>query len=467
MFWLLACACPTFDETEVRDESSGGRGIVGEARDALMEFGALTGRDGVCLQELAVVDELEPGLEQAGGRYNPIAHDIRILWKMWPMRDTVWHEACHALDHVEAITVEHAALFPEEDIPEEDHALYPTERDRIQEAFARACEHGVHDRSVERAVEAACGTELLTEQERFLADVVYTNAHFEGIAEEPVPMTLLTREVPAPSPYAAVVAAGAVDGELLLVVQDWSGRALGGELQLVFLDPDTGATRRERFDVPLDGWSGSFWTSTDDPLLVLGRNGWAKHAWRFEDGVPARVEAPWIDAWAYDGVVHDGIAYFGTVFESFTPAGEDLVVGSLQARRLADGVEVPQSFPRDVWDRSVWPTGFAVGPDGVEMVSIEGHSRLVDGEWVLARAPTALEGLVFVDGVRVSFVAESGTLLPLVEQDGTWALPDEPCLTDRVPAAVGIPVQLGDRAFVVGPYARLAGTWPVTEILLH
>jgi hypothetical protein len=151
MWTLHACTCPRFDEMEVVGDDSD---VVLRVEQALGDFAAWTGREGVCVPEIQIVDDIEepaeadPEVVFVGGAYAGPHMPIRVVAA--DVRPSVFHELCHALDREE----DHAASasFP----PPQFAELYPdTHVDR--EAFAQACDDGPSGVAYDALLADRCG----------------------------------------------------------------------------------------------------------------------------------------------------------------------------------------------------------------------------------------------------------------------------------------------------------------------
>ena len=176
---VLACACPSFADLEVDDPTG-----TAEARieAAIADFAAWSGRAGVCVGEIEVVEDAWPGWPEAKASHR----DRRILVEAdtWAMERTIRHELCHGLDQMEAITLDHPHLFAADDA---DVALYGREALARQEAFAAVCEQPAPDLGAARAVDETCGTTRVTRRRDWVAKHVWTAVGETevGTGEEP------------------------------------------------------------------------------------------------------------------------------------------------------------------------------------------------------------------------------------------------------------------------------------------
>lgn len=146
---LLACSpCTPFAEMTLPPDAEA-------LADTLADFAAWSGREGVCVPGVEWRDELAEGPATLG-RYDGPGEPILLRRPDAPaatMARTLRHELCHALDREEGLA---EALTAELDPGSVDASAYPTEAERLAEAFALACEGGPPPLQMRTALAARC-----------------------------------------------------------------------------------------------------------------------------------------------------------------------------------------------------------------------------------------------------------------------------------------------------------------------
>lgn len=466
MWWLLACACPTFADLEVSDlTEDGDPTALARVTDAVHDFAAWTQREGVCVGEVDVVDSIPApdGLEVENfrpvGLFTSSEDRVQIVPSFFPLTETVNHELCHALDVQEGFSEARPDLFDGEEIRED---AYPTEERRRAESFSLACEPGGIDVSLELAYEEQCGLgpldDLLDPIERFVAADVFPGASRLDVVDEPV--ALNRREVFLDvGVRGQIVSVTGTPTDLYALVQTPSPRtpqAIG--LTLVRLDPDTGEARaRQALDLPLGRWFGALLPGDESPVLVVWNGDWPAGRVRVysvegDALVPLALtfDAPWI--LGIDGAVSDGVLVVTVYTQRRVVTGEWFLFGGVRAFDLTTGQEHPLAFPEETWGLSVWAEGFLPGPEGLEMMTSDGFARL-DPEtdtWSLEPGPPTAGGLLRLGEKRLHVAPLAGyeyVVHDLVED--TWAFVEGACSTAEGLELGAAYAQVGDRAFVV------------------
>ncbi len=431
---LLACACPTFEELPVVDpEGVGTAEEVGVVEAAIAEFAGWTAREGVCVDEVEIIEEIDWRPPEATGLYHaddPLAH-IWIETGGSAMRRRTLHELCHALDYDEAITDTRRELFsPAEGLNPE---LYDTEEKRRLEAFARACEEGPGALGLARAFEESCGVATIDPVDRYLADEV-----FRGNTDLPVTIDAFSAvegdavELLLPEQTYALSIVGDADGLLVLTVTytyvawiPWSAYAT-----ILRVDPRTGAivgSWRAPFHGQADLSGTLFRRDAGPPVLRLVDEQGETAAFTLDEATgtftPLPLDAP-MDA---GGVVTGGVLWY----LSQAPDGPV----SLRGATVPDGT--PASAPPwtdwlTIWDAT--PTGDALyGMYEGEL----GFVDLASGAFLPLLRPGSGLGLVgWLDEDRLLFSVREGTVDHSARLDGyvvhdraagTWALSVDPC----------------------------------------
>ncbi|MES2644621.1 MAG: hypothetical protein V4850_34355 [Myxococcota bacterium] len=249
---VLAGCCPTFAQMDVIDHADAPADLLAEVRRSIDTFAAWTGRDGVCVASVEVVDVVDD--EGNGGDYRGRGAPIRMRADM-DVDHVIQHELCHALDFEERLAPPHYDLL--EAAAGEDGA-------DLDEEFAKVCDGGPPPLG-EIALLEACGIE--SPLAAVLRDEVY-RAYVDAPVTIAGPPAL--REVARPFGENAVVELGPWLDELLFVVQTPDGAD-----ELVRFDP-IDATVRARIPLPAAA-AGSPWhiPSDDVPRFGTGRQTWA------------------------------------------------------------------------------------------------------------------------------------------------------------------------------------------------
>lgn len=149
MLWLLlACIdCPAFEDLVVTGDESG------EIASVVAEFAAWTGRDGVCVPRIDVVEVVADDADVAG-RFVAPGEPIEIAASNGSVARVVRHELCHALDAVEGLADPLAGTLDADAV---DPVRYADDELRRAEAFALVCEAGPAEVDFAAALEARCG----------------------------------------------------------------------------------------------------------------------------------------------------------------------------------------------------------------------------------------------------------------------------------------------------------------------
>jgi hypothetical protein len=148
--------CPTFAELALTNpDGTATEADLAEAAAAIADFAAWTAAEGVCVGEVRMVADADPGYEAAAGSFSA----SRQLVLVEPASEfgiprTVIHELCHAWDDVKGFSETYADLVPQNWYR---GAELDAEEQPLREHFARHCESGPRPRALAEAAEAACG----------------------------------------------------------------------------------------------------------------------------------------------------------------------------------------------------------------------------------------------------------------------------------------------------------------------
>ncbi len=418
MFWLLACACPRFEEMVVTDpDGLATPEMVSAVESAIADFASWTTVEGVCVPEVTFREVLEEA-ERRGAYFG--SHDPIQLLPLEPAGayTVAVHELCHAWDGAAGEpSAGHPELF-DLDPGEADELAFETFASELAEGFALACEDGVEGARVEALLAERCpdvtlpGAWLL--ENVFDADAATAiDETPRAIGRDPVPL----QGAPTWWPYATSPAGvwGRVDGDITLwgeggePVATWEEPADGWGRSWGLFAGDGGVAWLAKDDAEIELWTMPEGTSAFAGPTMLPRRADATHlfgattvdrAWLFEVG--DRETTWWAVALDGSGVVEEG-ALRGRVDEA-AAVGSDVWVlldGWLLAR-AAGAWEARLPFPHA-------PRAHGLAP-------------LPDGGWVVP---------VFASGVEDTDVVRT-----LARFDGArWSFPPDPCGADARIAA--------------------------------
>lgn len=433
---LAACSrpCPTFAELAVTDPDRAPDDVVERVRAAVDDFARWTGRDGVCVGEVRVVDEIvvdEDGREVlAGGKLDLADRVVRIDSGRVDVEGTVHHELCHALDYAEDLSWPNRAVFRD--------PTFEDVRAGAREDFADACNAGPGWLALPSVVPDCLADGWLA---AFMAEEVWT-AWEPGFRAGDL---ALDRRELVGLPGDGALAANPVAGPRGLFLAYLRGPALS------FYRVDVQrAAMVERIEGPVLA-SGAEWAlygggDDEDPLLVVA--GERAQAWRLREGGLAPVPFPEDLVDLGDGVLADGALWLGgrdgvtridlgTLEESSLPAPDSYGAPDYRFARAGGGTIVaPWSLGRDRWQLARLSTA--------------------DGAWALDAMPSPLIPIATVplaDGrVLVRWFAEiedGDAAVGLGWFDpasGAWTVDAEVCGAHRMNFA-GDLVQVGGRAW--------------------
>lgn len=432
--WLVGCApspfetCPSFTETRVT--SSGGWSTdswtwdpvvvreedIASVWEAIDAMAAYTGRDGVCVTEVHIVNRMGVTPQEYANNRIEVRGGSGV-------RGATSHGLCHALDHADGgLSLANRNVFfagPEGEL--ESDAV-------VGEVFADSCDHGPRSPFLLEALEEICEVDLGSERQRFLNTEVFSKWTDSGVRPTgTIPVSLDRKEV---TDVDRATALPVVGGRHLYLVSEDTGSP-----QLLRLDVDT-AQVTARFPVP------SFTAligGNDGPLLVVPDFG--TYAWQLlgEEKVPrAFPDVEWVGG----GGVIDGVAWVVARFRRKEAQfmRVDLTTGDTRTIDLPEGLNLwstPRIGPhglgggtsRTDTDEPVWlgydttdetwtitplPLGGNVG-DAIDL----GDGRLL-GTWM--------------DTLSVPNPYELNSIA-VVGQDGEWWLADQPCDLDGLSLA--------------------------------
>lgn len=358
---LLGCRpdCASFDDMTIADPDGL---LVPSSRwgieQALIDFAAWSGRDGVCVPGIEVVDDRE---EWWGAMYRGPGRPILVGPDPDGTHQLTMHELCHALDEDEGIVEAHGRLF-HEDLLDSDN--YTRKDIRRAEVFARLCDDGPQPVALLERLQDECGIEvdnLL--QRQFLGDHVWTGVTptdwdspgYDGALGPARPVSGDGAEWNLRS--SVVEHAGS---RWFLALYDttpwWLGGGRPGGPEGLWLVRQERDQRRVVEALPVDlaplPWEvldtlGLYLLPGDDGLYAAARA--APHpSWRLDPTtgqatrVPALVRQDWEQPLAVSA---------GRVLRRSYHAQAQVTVG---LRALNDGAEVPLELPVDPWGQAFY-----------------------------------------------------------------------------------------------------------------
>lgn len=256
---LAGCACPAFADLEVTNpDGIAPAGVAEQVEAAVDQFAAWTGRAGVCVAEVRLV----PSIEGPDGKRRIGQYDVPDLVEIDYDKATdeiVYHELCHAVDHLAGHVSMDLAAFVDGD------------RDP-GEVFACACESGPRDLSLAAGVEASCGLDLDVERYRWLDTHVWAAA---GAADDPPDGTVSVhldrdRVEGVPLSYGNVVVGGALIYQYDL---DWDAVA---ETWTPIITPFDPFTRQALASLapPTSTTRATLLPADADPVLISEDGAW-------------------------------------------------------------------------------------------------------------------------------------------------------------------------------------------------
>lgn len=441
--FLLSCGCPSFEEMVVEDRTGvADAAFLDEIEVGIARFAERTGRDGVCVPGVVVVEDAWPRRPSAAGRYRGPRRPILMEPVVRnPYRVTL-HELCHALDAEEGHSEARPDLFPASDV---EASYSESLRSREEEAFARACAWGARDLGVYEAVEETCGVETVSAQAWYLRDEVYPAVPQTEVETDSIALTVASREV---SLTVGVVVLGlaAVGDRLLIVVDGYTGWPDAGTW-LYALDPASGEVEAyldlalERGDVVL--------AQSDGPVVVLmdrDADGEAEIWTADERGTLSEV-APVGALQPQGAVVSDGVVVVSGYLVPPCDGGNCLTEGRMAAWDLETGAALDSPAEGLGYARSL-----ALADGAIELSDNTRYGRYDPrtGGWSARDLPSGLSGLGVLGPERRLFLSgDASTLAPVLYDRAaeTWHLAAEPCLPG---AGYRYVATLEGRAYLLG-----------------
>lgn len=448
---LVACACPTFDEMEVVDPE----GLSDAAFDAaiaaaIADFAAWTGREGVCVPGVEVVEELRRNGEQVAGRYPGPHQRIEIAAYAHDPETLTRHELCHALDEEEGHVLSRPDLFSAADFPAD--AIYDTAELRRKEAFAHACEARPTDVALEAAVQAACGGDRLDPVTAYLTTEVFGAAGTDVRIDEGVRVEThavrFDREV-------TVIDAAGVGGELLLLLR-WAeaGADVIGVSRVDQVAWEASAPLVLGVPSGIDVLAAA-----DEPVGIVYSSAWDAAT------IPSFARRFDLDAGTVE--VMEGVGGAGRVISAAWTSGR-LVTSGWEQDGAGDWMGRIHTWPDDVSvdlphvGRSVLPADAGVTLlVGDEITSWDG-AALTTSEipW-----PSEVGRARWPDGRIVLAPYIGGSPVPMLYDAGVISLPPDPCAMWMGPDAQ-IWADLNGAAAIMGSHGvPTGGTLPITLLM--
>lgn len=389
--------------------------VFAEVSAAIDQFAAWSARDGLCVEEVRLVEEIDDERDPVGIYYGP---RIEVEYAAMDPSSVTFHELCHAADDAAGgLSYAHPDWFGTEE---------------PAEAFAHLCDGGPWSVTALEGLEAACAEDFGSGRQRLLNAEVFGAAE---IPEEPPAGTLgvgverrlvgLPDDV-TPRPYAGATAVylprHTVDDEGVRWVD------------LLQFDVVTGTA----VDVP-----GPALASGDEPVVlgsdagpVLALAGDSR-ALQVDEAAGVFVEVPFVRFEDLDaGAVIDGVAWvIGTVEGEAAPSlsGIDLVTGAREARTLPEGLVGWTPAPDGAllggraWyaDRSNWLFYDPAADTWTEPSTPAG--------WAWSQRVTLPDGRLVATWMDVIAVDPGRVTLSVLDPEtGAWWLPDAPCGDDAI-----------------------------------
>lgn len=420
---LLACSCPSFDEMEIvgMDTSATDQRLA-TVRQALADFAAWTGDDGVCVPEIRLQEDIAEyaGMDDAwevGGEYTGEHSPIRLDADSPGLRRMAFHELCHAADHREG----HAGAVAWPELAERDwyHGAAA-----VREDFAEACEEGPVDVTLDAALAAACGTApMLGADVYYLDEVVFPQAPRAGWSDAAYAYGEVTTRWDG-LPFAALIYDARVVGdEVLFVVRT------EGDVYLVAFDM-TLTERRWQSKIAEDVWPRrmNFVGADVGAYLALELYGSEDQIVEVGQSVLAPVAA--------GGRIGRPMAI---AHEVLYAAQDNTLVGWTLDGHTVDLEPPEELFGREFDVTALWPEG-----NGVAFYTAEGLGRYNAEERSWSVEPAIGEVDTRVDlGDGRSLVKVAGAPVRwFVYMDGEYAFLGDPCAET--------PPELGSRYLPLG-----------------
>lgn len=442
---VVGCECKTFSEMKVADPDQLVSGAVLESvQRVLLDFERWSGREGVCVPEIRVVDGDDPRLDDVGGIYLGPRRPILLSADGSRLDIVARHELCHALDAREGFSAEHLDTFPEEAPPYSESA---------EERFADVCQVAPLDLSFALQVTSDCGMAADARAAELVLQEIYPLADLSAAVVDRV--TVEIERQPESPPVGGMFSAKAVmDGKGIAVSVPTEG---SGFPSVMRFDPETRETVTVQVPSEIGTDGGSFSLITGDGAVYLLEAQTDAPAWRIEfDGAGATaVSAPPMSATGsyVVGTIKDGAAWMIDVAAD-VPVFTRWDLTTL----LVEEVGWPEDLSQ-LAEGSGWP-GFGASvvshSGGLSVVSPHALLRYFPDEqtWQVERFDGATSAELYrgaTDGGRIVTFASMGwfhlrstTLSVLLVFDSTessWSLPGDPCGSAQV---TGLPQLVGD-----------------------
>ncbi|MCK6502828.1 hypothetical protein L6R53_05425 [Myxococcota bacterium] len=356
---MLGCRrdCATFDDMTVADPEGL---LVPSSRwgieQALVDFATWTGRDGVCVPGIEVVDDRE---EWWGGLYRGPGRPILVGPDPDGTHQLTVHELCHALDEDEGIVEAHGRLFHEDLLDSDNYKRTDTRR---AEVFARLCDDGPQPVALLQRLHDECGIEvedLL--QRQFLAEHVWlgvtpTDWATPGYDGAPGLARPLSDDGAAWNPVSATTEHQGSRWTLARydTTPEWLGGGRPGGPEGLWLVEQELDQWRVRTRVPVDlapfsidvlDTQGLYLVPGDDGLYVMARAG-DRPSWHLDPATGQLTRVPALAPLAWEQPV--AVAAGRVLRRSWV----DPELPTVTLHELADGSPVPLDLPLDPWGQA-------------------------------------------------------------------------------------------------------------------
>lgn len=429
--FLVACACPTFDEMVVTGE--------GEERDfadvegALAAFAAWTAREGVCVPEIELRSDLPEPAWMAegyavGGQYRGARRSIRLASDPRnDLSDSTRHELCHALDHEEGHAT--AIVWP----PLADRDFARNETHAVREDFALACAEEPGDVAMAAEIATRCGED--GEAARYLADVVFPAAPRVALIADDTSLDVTRQGWDGVAPDVEIADVVAYDGGLAIATLEPAGDGL--DIVIRSVDADLAPRPGEaRIEVGTSGVGARF-IPADEGLYLVRGVALADGAWDQDlvsiDLVSGVVRELPVTVWPGAAAISGGVLLEANVQP---PAG---------AWRL-DGEPLATGLPDDLgFVSAIWPEGLG----GFGLLADDELWRFAGSQWSSALTPGYGHAYVPLGSGRGLLVASWEQVTRVFLYDGgAFSFASDPCVEeDLAPWLTAVPA--GDHAWEI------------------
>lgn len=448
---MAGCAdCPSFDHMEVFDRDRVADGVTEHsALFALQDFARWTGREGVCVSRIDLVETMPVGV---AGRYWGPGEPIEVLVGAPEMENTLLHELGHAIDHEEDHVGRYPDLFPPADRDPVDYISSNTLR---QETFADTVAMGVIDLDFRQVLIDECGIDSTwTDATAYVQAEIYS-------AREPSPalghrLGLSRIEGPELTGLrddASILDMVGYDGELLLLMggRRYAGREIHDwvvpvqvERQVVRVDPSTGAVL-DHIDLPPAearfGASPAMWFASTEGRPVVVVNDTTTRMYELEPkagtvrGMPSIHMPPF---WQVPVAILDS----GDRRLAFFPSHWD-DLPSLHAVDLDSGEALDLEMYQEDWGMTVyvqglWPVGGRLLMDSYHEGISWYDPKMREWDvtpvptWWGMRDPRRLGDRYMLFHTRFDADTEMSSAAPVGIydlEDRSWLIAEDPCTT--------------------------------------